>query len=122
MDDYEQIQFMKGTTIMKPKIITDADFEQEVLNADQPVLVDFWADWCGPCKMIAPSVEELAGEYDGKLKVTKMDVDENPHTSMRYGIRSIPTLLIFKGGKVVEQIIGAVPKRHLVEKIMVHLS
>ena len=107
---------------MKPKSITDAVFEQEVLKAGQPVLVDFWADWCGPCKMIAPFVEELADEYDGKLKVAKMDVDENPQTSMQYGIRSIPTLLVFKGGKVVEQIIGAVPKRHLVDKITTHLN
>jgi len=108
--------------MMKPRTITDAGFEQEVLNADQPVLVDFWADWCGPCKMIAPVVEELAGEYDGKLKVTKMDVDANPRTAAEYGIRSIPTLLIFKGGRVVEQIIGAVPKRHLVEKVTPHLN
>ncbi|MBI1770343.1 MAG: thioredoxin [Bacteroidetes bacterium] len=107
---------------MKPRSVTDAEFEQEVLNADQPVLVDFWAEWCGPCKTIAPSVEELAGEYDGKLKVTKMDVDANPRTAMQYGIRSIPTLMIFKGGQVVEQIIGAVPKRHLVEKLIPHLN
>ena len=107
---------------MKPKIISDTQFEQEVLRSDQPVLVDFWADWCGPCKMIAPFVEELAGEYEGKLKVAKMDVDDNPGTAMRYGIRSIPTLLVFKGGQVVEQIIGAVPKRHLVEKIAPHLN
>ncbi len=107
---------------MKPKHITDSDFQQEVLNADQPVLVDFWADWCGPCKMIAPLVDEIAGEYDGKLKVAKMDVDENPRTAMQYGIRSIPTLMVFKSGQVMEQIIGAVPKRHLVEKVAPHLN
>src|SRR5712692_9982235 len=107
---------------MKPKSISDAEFQQEVLGADQPVLVDFWAEWCGPCKMIAPMVEELAGEYDGKLKVAKMDVDANPRTAMQYGIRSIPTLLVFKGGRVVEQIIGAVPKRHLLEKVTPHLN
>jgi thioredoxin 1 len=107
---------------MKPIEINDANFQAEVLQADKPVLVDFWAVWCGPCKMIAPVVEEMAKEYDGKLKVAKMDVDANPKMAMQYGIRSIPTLLIFKGGQVVEQIIGAVPKRHLVDKITLHLS
>jgi thioredoxin 1 len=107
---------------MKPKSISDAEFHQEVLGADRPVLVDFWADWCGPCKMIAPTIEEFAVEYEGKLKVTKMDVDQNPRTAMQYGIRSIPTLLIFKDGKIVEQIVGAVPKRSLMEKIAPHLN
>src|SRR5437016_2659393 len=107
---------------MKPKHITDAEFQQEVLQADKPVMVDFWAEWCGPCKMIAPLVDELAIEYDGKLKVTKMDVDANPATAMRYGIRSIPTLMVFKGGVLVEQIIGAVPKRHLVDSVVPHLN
>ena len=107
---------------MKPRVITDTEFEQEVLSAGQPVLVDFWADWCGPCKMIAPFVEELAGEYEGKLKVAKMDVDANPQTAMHYGIRSIPTLMIFKQGQVVEEIIGAVPKRVLLERIAPHLN
>jgi len=107
---------------VKPKIVTDGQFRQEVLESDRPVLVDFWADWCGPCKMIAPLIDELAGEYEGKLKVAKMDVDTNPNTAMQYGIRSIPTLLVFKGGKVVDQIIGAVPKQRLVERITVHLN
>ena len=107
---------------MKPIAVDDANFQTEVLNSETPVLVDFWAIWCGPCKMIAPVVEELAGEYNGKLKVTKMDVDANPRTAMQYGIRSIPTLMVFKGGQVVEQIIGAVPKRHLVEKVAQHLN
>ncbi len=107
---------------MKPLSVDDANFQAEVLSSDKPVLVDFWAIWCGPCKMIAPIVEELAGEYDGKLKVAKMDVDANPRTAMQYGIRSIPTLLIFKGGQVVEQIVGAVPKRHLTEKVTPHLN
>ncbi len=107
---------------MKPVTVDDGSFQNEVLSSDKPVLVDFWAIWCGPCKMIAPLVEELANEYDGKLKVAKMDVDANPQTAMKFGIRSIPTLLVFKGGQVVEQIIGAVPKRHLVEKVSPHLN
>ena len=107
---------------MKPIEITDANFDSEVLKADTPVLVDFWAVWCGPCKMVAPVVEEIASEYDGKLKVGKLDVDNNPEVSMKFGIRSIPTLKVFKGGKVVEQIIGAVPKRNLVDKVIPHIS
>jgi thioredoxin 1 len=107
---------------MKPMEMTDSNFQQEVLSSDRPVLVDFWAEWCGPCKMIAPIVEELAQEYDGKLKVGKVDVDSNQHVSMQFGVRSIPTLLIFKSGKVVEQVIGAVPKRLLAEKIAKHLN
>ena len=106
---------------MKPITVDDANFQNEVLSSPQTVLVDFWAIWCGPCNMIAPIVEELAKDYDGKLKVTKLDVDSNPQTAMQFGIRSIPTLLIFRGGKVVEQIIGAVSKRHLVDKVTPHL-
>jgi len=106
---------------MKPMEITDGNFDKEVLNSDKPVLIDFWAVWCGPCKMIAPVVEELAKEYDGRLKVGKVDVDNNPEVSMKFGIRSIPTLLVFKGGQVVEQIIGAVPKRNLVDKVLPHI-
>src|SRR5262245_33754565 len=95
------------------KEIGDGDFKREVLEAAQPVLVDFWATWCAPCRAIAPYVEELATQYKGKLKVAKMNIDENQDTPQQYGIRSIPTLLVFKGGKVVEQIVGAVPKAKL---------
>lgn len=107
---------------MKPIEVTDANFQKEVLESPTPVLVDFWAVWCGPCKMIAPVVEEIASEYDGKLKVGKMDVDNNPEVSMKFGIRSIPTLMVFHRGKVVEQIIGALPKKSLLDKLTPHLS
>jgi len=107
---------------MHPIEITDANFEQEVTKSQMPVLIDFWAVWCGPCKMIAPFVEELAGEYEGKIKVGKVDVDSNPQISMNYGIRSIPTLLVFKDGKVVDQIIGAVPKQAIAAKLDAQLQ
>ena len=96
---------------------TDANFDQEVIKSDIPVLVDFWAVWCGPCKMIAPIVEELSAEYQGKVKIGKLDVDNNPNVSMTYGIRSIPTLLIFRDGKIADQIIGAVPKQAIAQKL-----
>jgi thioredoxin 1 len=97
--------------------VTDANFEQEVLKSTTPVLIDFWAPWCGPCRAIAPIVEELAGEYAGRLKVVKVNVDDNPMTPGRYGVRGIPNLLIIKGGEVKEQIVGAVPKSHLVKAV-----
>lgn len=106
---------------MKPIQIDDSNFNTEVINSELPVLIDFWATWCGPCLAIAPIVEEIATEYISKLKVGKLDVDANPKTTMQFGIRSIPTLLVFKGGKVVEQIVGAVPKRQLIEKITNHI-
>ena len=102
---------------MNTVTITDSNFEAEVLNSDKPVLIDFWAEWCGPCKMIAPLIEQLASEYDGKIKVGKLDVDENQQTAMKYGVRSIPTVLFLKEGEVKDTIIGAVNKSIFVEKL-----
>ncbi len=107
---------------MAPIEITDSNFQREVLDSDKPVLLDFWAVWCGPCKSIAPVVEEIAKEYDGKLKVGKVDVDTNPEVSMKFGIRNIPALMVFKGGRVVEQVIGAVHKRNLLDKVTPHID
>lgn len=101
--------------------LTDANWEQEVMNSDVPVLVDFWAVWCGPCRMVGPIVEEVATEYDGKIKVGKMNVDENRSTPMTYGIRSIPTLLVFKNGEVVDKLVGAVPKSTITSKLEAQL-
>ena len=98
-------------------IITDDNFEEEVLKSDKPVLIDFWATWCGPCRIIAPIVEEMAAEYEDKAKIGKLDVDSNQQTSIKYGVRSIPTLLLFKDGELKETIIGSVPKAHLVDKL-----
>ncbi len=98
-------------------ILQDTTFDNEVLKSDIPVLVDFWAVWCGPCKAIAPTVEELARQYKGKVKIAKMDVDEHQQAPQRYNIRSIPTLLLFKGGRVVDTIIGAVPKGKIEDAI-----
>ena len=96
---------------------TDSNFEDEVIKAEVPVLVDFWAPWCGPCKMVAPIVEEIAGEYDGKIKVGKMNTDDNQQVPAKYGIMSIPTLMVFKNGEVAERIVGAQPKQAITEKL-----
>lgn len=105
----------------KAIVLTDANFD-EVINAGKPVLVDFWAEWCGPCKMIGPVVEELAGDYDGKAVIAKLNVDENPQTTAKFGVRSIPTLLVFKGGQVVDKQVGAVPKSVLNQKLAAQVA
>ena len=102
--------------------VTDANFDQDVLKSEQPVLVDFWAKWCGPCRALAPIVDELAQEYGDKVKIGKMDVDHNSSTPMRYGVRGIPTLLVFKGGQVKEQIVGYVPKEKIQAAINKHVG
>ncbi|MGY8982819.1 MAG: thioredoxin [Cytophagales bacterium] len=112
---------LKKNFMSKPVEITDSNFE-EIINSDKPVLVDFWAEWCGPCKMIGPLVEELANEFEGKAIIGKVDVDTNPEVSAKFGIRSIPTLLVFKGGEIVDKQVGAVPKSVLSEKIEAQLA
>jgi thioredoxin 1 len=103
--------------VVKPYEVTDATFDAEVLKADKPVLVDFWAPWCGPCRMVAPVVDELSEEYAGKVKFVKLNTDDNVRTASQYGIRSIPTLLVFKGGEPVGQIIGFRPKSDLKKRL-----
>ena len=106
----------------QPFPVTDADFHEKVLESDLPVVVDFWAEWCSPCKLIAPILEELAAEYDGKVKIAKLDVDHNPETPGRYGIMGIPTLIVFKNGAPVERIVGYMPKARLLQRILPHIQ
>ena len=109
---------MSANMSAKPAHISDSSFESEVLQSDRPVLIDYWAEWCGPCKMIAPILDELAEEYSGKIKVVKLNIDDNPETPPKYGIRSIPTLMIFKGGEVEATHVGAASKSQLTDFIV----
>ena len=106
----------------QPLHITDSTYQSEVLDSNIPVVIDFWATWCGPCKMIAPIIDEMANEFEGKAKICKVDVDNNQNIAVQLGIRSIPTVMIFKGGKVVDTIIGAVPKAQIVSRLNEQLS
>lgn len=106
----------------KPTPVTDDNFEEEVLKSSVPVITDFWADWCGPCHAVAPILEQIAAEHDGQLKVAKLDVDTNPATATKYGIRGIPTMIVFKNGDPVETLVGWMPKEQLLKKLEPHLD
>jgi thioredoxin 1 len=105
-----------------PKVVTDPTFETDVLKSDQPVLVDFWATWCGPCRMVAPILEEIANEQGDKLRVAKLDVDANPITAGRFGVRSIPTMILFKNGREAQRLVGYMPKEKLMQQLTPHLG
>lgn len=105
----------------KPVHVTESSFDAQVLKSDIPVLTDFWAEWCGPCKVIAPMLEQIAQEYDGRIKIAKIDVDENNHVAMRLGVQSIPTLILFKNGQAVERLVGSMPKERMLSRILPHL-
>ncbi|MDY6804612.1 MAG: thioredoxin [Cyanobacteriota bacterium] len=107
---------------MSATAVTDSSFDQDVIKSEIPVLVDFWAPWCGPCRMVAPVVEEISQQYEGQIKVVKVNTDENPNVASQYGIRSIPTLMIFKGGQRVDMVVGAVPKTTLANTLEKHLA
>lgn len=106
----------------KPTVVTDQTFEMEVLKSDTPVLVDFWATWCGPCRMVAPILEEIANEQSEKIRVAKLDVDQNPITAGRFGVRSIPTMILFKNGREAQRLIGYMPKERLLQQLNPHLG
>ena len=127
-DPFEEVEVLRGrgpdrTDYMtKAPAVTDATFDSEVLKSSTPVLVDFWAEWCGPCKMISPVLEEIADEHKGKLSIAKLNVDENPEVAMRYGVMSIPTLALFIGGVEKKRLIGAMPKRNIVNELTEFIS
>ncbi|MGG6270387.1 thioredoxin [Leptolyngbya sp. AN03gr2] len=122
MLEFRQMKQRQGFSGMSATAqVTDSSFDQEVLQSEVPVLVDFWAPWCGPCRMVAPVVDEIATQYEGKVKVVKLNTDENPGVASKYGIRSIPTLMIFKGGQRVDMVVGAVPKTTLSNTLEKHL-
>lgn len=106
----------------KPFVVTDKSFEKDVLKESTLTVTDFWATWCGPCRMVAPILDEIAKEFDGKIKIAKLDVDSNPMTAAQYGVQSIPTMIVFKGGKEVDRLVGAMPKARLLERIKPHMA
>jgi len=119
--DELELKILNNKPMGKAIELNDANFDQ-IINSDKPVLVDFWAEWCGPCKMIGPAVEELANEYEGKAVIGKLNVDDNPAVTARFGVRNIPTLLVFKGGQIVDKQVGAVPKSVLNQKLAAQVA